>query len=328
MLLELGFVLTVGVLHVGGVLTGRFSSGWQYVSIVLPAVTLAYCAVMTPAIYHLTYVLPHRFGLDNRSRLVGLAESIESLLVKAIVGLGWSLGTEKFKKSNFHDIADDDLNKHKVQAIIELASLAHLHNLRVYVTEMADESSEFFVGCFTSGRKKVMVISDTMVDALSQGELAVVAAHELAHLKRGHCGSAIFGVTIRLGMCVGLAYLFFPLLVTDHNDWRQLAGAWPVLLMAIWLGEFALLPARMASSRRQERRANHDALKMTNDPAAFISAMIKLADNNLISGRPTLLEKALFQTHPTLDEVIHQARRFAAAHDIELESQPPPAVSS
>ena len=362
MLLELGFVLTVGALHVGGILTGRFSSGWQYVSFVLPWVILLYCAVMAPGIYHLEYVLPHHFGLDKSSRRAGLKACITIVLARAfiwvlviasltesydstdkywplsavllllVIALGRNLGLEKFKKTSIGDADDvyddEDPNKHKVQAIFELADVARLRNLHVHIIEMADESSEFIVGCFTSGRKKVVLISDTMLDALSERELAVVAGHELAHLKRGHCGSEIFGIAIRLGICVLLAYLLMPLLAPDHNDWRQLAGAWPVLGMAIWLGEFALLPVRMASSRRQERRANEEALRTTNDPASFISAMTKLADSNLISGRPTWVEKALLQTHPTLDKIIRQARRYAADHDIELEPQPPRTVLS
>lgn len=357
--MELCFVLILAAVHIGGFLLRQFSSGRQYILVVLPAAAVAYCAVMTPAIFHLTYALPHRFALDNRSRWAGLKASIKSVFARAMIGvivigtlteaydstdpywplplvfvllviaLGRNLGIQNIKKSGISEITDaDEAYKEKFQAINKLAETARIRNLHIGVIDMKDQGSEFFAACFTSGRKKVILISDTMMGALSEKELVVVAAHELAHIKRAHCGSAILGIAIRLGICVLLAYLLLPQLAPDHNDWRQLAGAWPVLLMTIWLCGLALMPVRMASSRRQERRANYEAVKMTNDPASFISAMAKLADTNLISGRPTWVEKALFQTHPTLDEIIRQARRFAADHDIELESQPPRTVSS
>ena len=61
---------------------------------------------------------------------------------------------------------------------------------------------------------------------------------------------------------------------------------------------------------------------MTEDPATFISAMRKLAEYNLVfAGRAAWWVRAFIATHPSLDETIAQARRYAAKRDIPLERE-------
>jgi STE24 endopeptidase len=64
-------------------------------------------------------------------------------------------------------------------------------------------------------------------------------------------------------------------------------------------------------SRAQERRADHFALKLTRNPEAFVTAMRRLAQQNLAEERPSALARWLFYSHPPLGERIAAAQAWA-----------------
>jgi STE24 endopeptidase len=74
----------------------------------------------------------------------------------------------------------------------------------------------------------------------------------------------------------------------------------------------AALPLQFAFMRLCERRADRFALTLTRNPEAFISAMRRLAAQNLAEDHPSRLVQWLFYSHPTIDERIASARTFRA----------------
>ena len=71
------------------------------------------------------------------------------------------------------------------------------------------------------------------------------------------------------------------------------------------------LPIVNALSRVQERRADRYALEMTAQPAAFISAMKRLSQQNLAEEHPSRLVQWLFYSHPPIRDRIAFARRWS-----------------
>jgi STE24 endopeptidase len=71
-------------------------------------------------------------------------------------------------------------------------------------------------------------------------------------------------------------------------------------------------PALNALSRWNERRADRYALTLTGQPAAFVSAMKRLAAQNLAEERPSRLALWLFYTHPPIAQRIDAAREFTS----------------
>jgi STE24 endopeptidase len=63
-------------------------------------------------------------------------------------------------------------------------------------------------------------------------------------------------------------------------------------------------------SRAHERRADNYALETTRQPAAFISAMKRLSQQNLAEENPSRLVQWLFYSHPPIRERIAAARRW------------------
>jgi STE24 endopeptidase len=70
------------------------------------------------------------------------------------------------------------------------------------------------------------------------------------------------------------------------------------------------LPLTRAFSRASERRADRAALELTRNPAAFVSAIGRLAAQNLAEERPSRLVRCLYLSHPPTDERIAAARAF------------------
>jgi STE24 endopeptidase len=64
-------------------------------------------------------------------------------------------------------------------------------------------------------------------------------------------------------------------------------------------------------SRRVETRADDFALRLSQDPAAFIGAMERLAGLNLAERDPHLLKELVFYSHPSVSRRIARAQNRA-----------------
>ncbi|MBI4757941.1 MAG: M48 family metalloprotease, partial [Chloroflexi bacterium] len=82
-------------------------------------------------------------------------------------------------------------------------------------------------------------------------------------------------------------------------------------LLATSLGGFALatMPLANAYSRWREKLADEYALRITGNPAAFLSAMAKLANRNLAQVEPPRWAVWLLYTHPPIRERLRMGER-------------------
>jgi STE24 endopeptidase len=69
-------------------------------------------------------------------------------------------------------------------------------------------------------------------------------------------------------------------------------------------------PLAHAMSRAYERSADRFALDLTRNPEAFVSALRRLAAQNLAEEHPSKLVQWLFYSHPPLRERIDAAQTF------------------
>jgi STE24 endopeptidase len=157
------------------------------------------------------------------------------------------------------------------------------------------------------GRSRRILLSDTMLDAYSDDEIEVVLAHELAH----HVHRDLWvSMAVRTGSLFAGAYLAAKA-IAFAGPWLGLrggadvAGA-PLLLLVAGAWSFVALPFGNALSRAQERR-----VRLTGNPGAFVTAMKRLAHQNLAEERPSALARWLFYSHPPLRERIAVAERWA-----------------
>jgi STE24 endopeptidase len=83
----------------------------------------------------------------------------------------------------------------------------------------------------------------------------------------------------------------------------------PLLLLVATTLSFLVLPLLNAYSRFNERQADRYAFRSIPTVEPFISAMNKLAEQNLAERTPSLWVERIFHSHPAI------SRRVAAAQD-------------
>ena len=142
-----------------------------------------------------------------------------------------------------------------------------------------------------------ILLSDYLLEHLSKREVDRVLAHELAHLKRRH--PLLLLITLISGMATA-GYLAGHL----ESWFHWLAEGW--LLPFAILGGLALF---YLVARRFERRADAEALQLTNDPEALIRALAKITTLNRVPLHWGRVQNTLI-THPsTLQRVRILARQ-------------------
>jgi STE24 endopeptidase len=204
--------------------------------------------------------------------------------------------------------------------LLALAERAGTRVLGVFEWRMSDRTRKANAALAGLGRTRRILVSDTLLAEHSDDEIEVILAHELAHHVHRDIRSAIL---LETGlMVVGffaadrvLTALAPRLGLVDKAD---VAGL-PLILLTAGAVSLALMPLANARSRAHERRADQYALNLTRNVTAFVSAMRRLAAQNLAEERPSRLVQILFYTHPPIAERIGAARAWAAQNSAPIE---------
>jgi STE24 endopeptidase len=196
--------------------------------------------------------------------------------------------------------------------LLALANKAGTRIAGVFEWRLSDRTKKANAALAGIGRTRRILLSDTLLAEHSDDEIEVILAHELAHHVYRDIWSAILveTVLIALGCFVAdrvLGAFTASAALTGKGD---VAGL-PLLALALGGVSLALMPIANALSRAHERRADRYALLMTGNAPAFVTAMKRLAAQNLAEEEPSRLVQALFHTHPTIAARIAAARVYA-----------------
>ena len=195
-----------------------------------------------------------------------------------------------------------------------LLSIAHRAGARVigaYEWVVADKTRRANAALAGIGATRRILVSDTMLARYSDEEIEVVLAHEMAHHVHGDIWK---GIVFQSGLILSGFYLAAQLL-------RRLSGSFgvrsvddvaglPLLVLAAGAVSLVMMPVAHAMSRAYERRADRFALDLTQNPSAFVSAMRRLAAQNLAEDNPSRIVRWLFYSHPSSQERIAAAESF------------------
>jgi STE24 endopeptidase len=197
--------------------------------------------------------------------------------------------------------------------LLALADRAGARVLGAYEWGLAAKTRKANAALAGLGATRRILVSDTMLAEYSEDEIEVVLAHEIAHHVHGDIWK---GIAFESGLIVAGFYLASRLL-------RALAGPMglrgvddiaglPLLLLAAGAVSILMVPVAHAMSRGFERRADQFALRLTRNPAAFVSAMKRLGAQNLAEESPSRIVQWLFYSHPPVRERIAAAQAFAS----------------
>jgi len=178
-----------------------------------------------------------------------------------------------------------------------------LAGVRVAVDRVHDETRAANAEAIGIGPTQRIVFWDTIL-RFPPRELAVIAAHERAHLDRRH---------IAKGLTWALLFLVPGLWLVGRAGRPDCAELLPRAAFAASIVALVALPLANAVSRRYEREADWIALERTRDPGAAANLFRDLAVSNALQPDPPRWAYVLFADHPSTKQRLELAQSFSAA---------------
>jgi STE24 endopeptidase len=198
----------------------------------------------------------------------------------------------------------------RVQALITEAGIPVQEILVMNASRQSNHTNAYFTG-FGSTRR--IVLYDTLLKKHTPDEIESVLAHEIGHWQKDHITKGILlGALAALAGCFVLDRLLRA--AVGRAPWHlqsvaDPAGV-PLLLLLIYLGNWAAMPVQNAVSRYFERQADQVSLELANRPDAFRAGEEKMARDNKSNVAPTPWNVWLFSSHPTTVERIRTAEEW------------------
>jgi STE24 endopeptidase len=296
--------------------------------------SVGYGLLLLPVGYYGSFVLPHRYGLSNETRrgwlvdqakagVMGLAFGLVVVeviyyLLRATPHLWWPVAgaflvlltvvlanlapvllVPLFYK--VEPLTDEDL----VGRLEKLAARARTSVRGVFTIDLSSKTSAANAMLMGLGNTRRIVLGDTLYADYGPEEIEAILAHELGH----HVAHDMWW-----GMLLQSALTFAGLFLTHLTlSWATraqiLSGLDDVAgmpLMGLVVGGFlaATTPLANTFSRWREGLADEYALRAAGNPRAFVSAMVRLANQNLAEVDPERWVEVLLYSHPAIGKRI------------------------
>ncbi|MDP9269304.1 MAG: M48 family metallopeptidase [Acidobacteriota bacterium] len=201
------------------------------------------------------------------------------------------------------------------QRLVKLSERAGTRVRGVYEWKLSEKSKKANAALTGLGATRRIILADTLLSNYTGDEIEAVLAHELGHHVHKHIFKSILvqaGITL-FGFWAADRVLRYAIVEREWFGLRSLgdfAGI-PLLLLVSSVLSLLLLPLLNAYSRFNERQA--DRYCWANIPAVdpFVTAMNKLAGQNLSERNPSRVVEVLFHSHPPVGKRITAAEAWA-----------------
>jgi STE24 endopeptidase len=307
-------------------------------------VMLLHMVVSLPLVYYSGHVLEHRFHLSKLTlggwimrylKRNALALAFGMLLILGLYWLIWTTGPWWWLAAAgaffcvtiilgrifpllimplFYKIERLEAPE-LAERMNELAAGTGLGIEGVYRIALSQETVKANAMLAGVGRSRRVLLGDTLLNHFSPDEIAVVFAHEIGHHVFRHVRKML-GIGLILSIAgFWICDAFMKALIAQGGEPLDYAHlpVWtlPGILLVLTLFGTLLEPLMNAISRRHERQCDRYALERTRQPAAYVSAFNKLAQQNKDDPDPHWLEVFWLHDHPPI------AERLAMAGEIK-----------
>jgi STE24 endopeptidase len=301
---------------------------------------LAYGALTSPVEYYGGFRLPHRYGLSKQTLRAWLVDQVKSALLGLAVGLVvveviyyllgqvpdlWWLVSGLFLLGlsvlltglaplivvplfyTVTPLADEDL----VGRLTKLAQRAGTRVRGVFTIDLSSKSTAANAMLLGLGRSRRILLGDTLYGDYSGDEIEVILAHELGHQVRHDIwwGLVFQGVVTLGGLYAAHLALGWAVDAMGLAGLDDVAGM-PLLGVVMGAVGLATVPLGNAFSRWREGMADEYALRLTGKPEAFVSLMVRLANQNLADVEPERWVELLLHSHPAIGKRIRRGESF------------------
>ena len=295
-----------------------------------------------PLAYYSGFVLPHRFELSTQTLEGWISDQVKEILLGGIFGFiiieviyavlraapqTWWLWTAailllfQVVLANLAPILIMPLFNKVVPLgeeyadlsarLLRLAAQAKTKVRGVYKFDLSRRTKAANAALMGLGNTRRIVLGDTLLTEFSADEIETVLAHELGHHvnKDIPVGLAIDTALTLIGLYVASLIMNWGVAVFGFTSPADPASL-PLFILAMGLYGLITMPLGNAYSRWRERNADRYALRATNKPQAFISAMTRIANQNLGEVDPEPWEEFLLHSHPALGKRIALAQAY------------------
>ena len=207
-------------------------------------------------------------------------------------------------------------NEELKRRLVVLSERAGTRVRGVYKWHLSEKSKKANAALTGLGATRRIILADTLLDNYSDDEIEAVLAHELGHHVHRHMLKSVFvqaGITL---FGFWLANYVLSYAVERLNMFERMSdfASLPLLILVSTILSFLLMPALNAYSRFNERQADRYCFQSVASVAPFISAMNKLAEQNLAEKSPAHWVEWLFHSHPATGKRIAAAEAWAKSH--------------
>jgi STE24 endopeptidase len=198
----------------------------------------------------------------------------------------------------------------KIKTLFSKIGIKASQVLKIDASKRSSHSNAYFTGI---GRVKRIVIFDTLLEKLSEGEILAVLAHEAGHWKKKHVLKAI---AFYEAASLALFYGCFLVFRTDILPSLFHITSGGFLVKAILAGfilsllSFFLSPLASYVSRKREIEADRFALDIYGGFSDLENSLIKLSKDNLSNLYPHPLYVFFYYSHPPLLERLEKLSAY------------------
>jgi STE24 endopeptidase len=310
------------------------------VGIYFCVVWAVYGLIMVPVGYYGSFRLPHRYGLSTQTLRGWVVDEVKSALLGLGLGLvvveviyyllrvtpelWWVIAggfmvvltvvlanlapvllVPLFYK--LEPVADEGL----VRRLEQLAERARTSVRGVYTIDLSSRTKAANAMIMGLGNTRRIVLGDTLYADYRPDEIETILAHELAH-QVGH--DMWWGLLVQSSLTLVGFYIAHLALRWGTGTWSlqgldDVAGL-PLVGLVMGLFLAVTTPLGNGFSRWREGLADEYALRMTAKPEAFISAMVRLANQNLADVDPERWVELLLHSHPAVGKRIARGESY------------------
>ena len=337
------------ILIVGGIggISGQLSSSllayipniWLVIGAYVGIISILSAVFFLPSDFFGGYLLEHKYNLSTQTKKSWLKDKLKSftislalslIIVEVLYLLLRQTGTLWWLWAGFlwifftlilthiapilliplffklTPLQDNDL----VDKLKDLSKKAGSNVLGIFEIDFSKKTKKANAAFTGIGKTKRILLSDTLLHEFSHEEIEVILAHELAHYKFKHLWQLLLLAVV--STFIGLYAADYVLINSVYKlGFSGIAdiGAFPLFSLVLFIFMVFSLPINNTFSRKLERQADKEAIKLTNNPKAFISSMEKLARQNLSDKTPNPVIYFLLHNHPSISERINMAKQ-------------------
>jgi STE24 endopeptidase len=290
------------------------------------------------------YSLEQKFGLSNQNFSQRFGEQLKSLLVIAIIAIlaveGIYLALKKSPRrwwiyvsvvfvlftvvminlapvlimplfNKFTPLPQGEL-RDKLIALSQKANVPVEDIFTMDMSKQTKEANAMFTGL---GNTKRIVLGDNLANEYTPDEIEVVIAHEMGHNLLHHVWKMIVFAAIISAIGFFIIHLLGDGIISKFRNRLKIENMADVASLPLFLLIFSIygiitMPVMPTYSRHAEKQADKFALDITHNKEAFISAMDKLAYDNLSDPNPSPVIEFLLYDHPPIAKRIKFAEEY------------------